>query len=199
MPDPTILRSGTRRFDPTKARIDRARQVELLRTRNLRAAGLLGRRTPYDLKPSWLTLRPDRPFAAGKGWLEYTSPSKVGVGNFEDGDYMFAAFDLIFEKDTPGGYSIERPAVTIQLMTPPSAIMLVEMDIHAHDWPPGDPRFEINAAAHQFIDIPDGHRDTVMFLMHDYASIQSAWAEGADFTNRDGGWGFFEARITPID
>lgn len=200
MLEPRILRTFTRRrFDPARVRIDPARVADWTRTRGRRAAQLLGRQTPYDLKTPWLTLRPDRPIVADKGWLDYTSPSSVGMGDFADGRYMFAAFDLIFQKQLPDAYSVERPQVAIRLTNPPSATMIAEIDLHAYDWPPGDPKFEIQANGQQFMTIPEGHRETIMVLMHDFVSIQSAWAEGKDFWDRDGNWAFFEARITAVD
>lgn len=200
MPSSRILRTVTTKpFDPKAMRVDPLRRAELLRTRAVRAAKLLGRATPYDLKTPWLTLRPDRPFVSDKGWISYTSPSFVGIGNFEDGDYMYAGFDLIFEKEEKSSYSIERPQLTINLRNPPAPLMLVELDIHTYDWPAGDPKFELHAKEHQTITISEGHRETIMFLMQDFASLQSAWADGPDFKDKDGNWAFFEARITPID
>jgi hypothetical protein len=199
MLSPRILRTiTTKRFDPKKVRIDQARNAELMRTRGARVTKLLGRTTPYDLKTPWLTLRPDRPSVPDKGWIEYTSPSSVGMGHFDDGDYMFAAFDLIFEKQESSGYSIERPQLAIYLKNPPSSLMLAEIDVFIYDWPSGDPKFELYAKEHQTITISEGHRETVMFLMQDFASLQSAWADGPDFKDKDGNWAFFEARITPI-
>jgi hypothetical protein len=200
MLSPRILRTVTAKpFDPRKMRVDPQRRAELLRTRGIRAAQLLGKTTPYDLKTPWLTLRPDRPFVADKGWIEYTSPSFVGMGQFEDGQYLYAGFDLIFEKEEKSAYSIERPQLTIHLKNTPSSLILVEMDIHTYDWPAGSPKFELIAKQHQTITIAEGHRETIMFLMQDFASLQSAWADGPDFKDKDGNWAFFEARMTPID
>lgn len=199
MPDSKHLRTFSRsRFDPRRMRIDRARTAELARTRAKRIGDLIGRATPMDLPMPWLTLRPDRPLVEGKGWIEFTSPSSVGKGNFEDGQYMYAAFDLIFQKDMPDSFSIERPGLSIFLENQPASTMLVEMDVHAHDFPPGDPTFEILAKAKQTMAIPDGHRETIMFLMDSGASIKSTWASGEKFWDKEGSWAFFEARITPI-
>lgn len=82
-----------------------------------------------------------RHLPSDKGWIEYTSPSSVGMGHFDDGDYMFAAFDLIFEKQESSGYSIERPQLAIYLKNPPSSLMLAELDVFTYDWPSGDPKF----------------------------------------------------------
>lgn len=200
MLSPRNLRNvSTKPFDTRKMRFDPVRQSELLRTRGARAAKLLGKLSPYDLKTPWLTLRPDRPLVADRGWIQYTSPSFVGMGQFENGEYMYAGFDLIFEKEEGDSYSIERPQLTINLKNPPAALMLVELDIHTYDWPAGNPKFELLAQSQQIITIAEGHRETIMFLMHDYASLRSAWADGADFKDKDGNWAFFEARITPID
>lgn len=199
MPQSKLLRTFTRkRFDPRRVRIDRARAAELARTRAARIGDLIGRATPFDLPTQWLTLRPEQMFVAGKGSLEFTSPSSVGMGNFEDGEYMFAAFDLIFEKDLPSETSIERPSLAIRLVNPPAKTMLVELDIHAHDGPPGDPTFEIIANGKQVISVPEGQRETIMFLMQDTATIRSTWADGKEFWNKDGTWAFFEARISPV-
>lgn len=200
MPDARLLRTFTRkRFDPSRMRIDPARLAVLRDTRAARIAALLGSRKPYKLDTPWLTLRPDQPIVAGKGWVEYVSPSSVGMGQFADGSYMYAAFDLIFRKDMPSSYSVERPQVLIRLVDPPAATMLIEVDLHCYDFPPGDPEFEIQAANNQVMTISEGHRETIMFLMRDFASIQSAWGSGEKFWDRDGNWAFFEARITPVD
>ncbi len=200
MLEPRQLRTFTRkRFDPARMRIDPARIAQLRDTRAARIAQLLGRQTPYQLDAPWLTLRPDQPIVPGKGWVEYVSPSSVGMGQFADGSYMYAAFDLIFRKDMPSSYSVERPQVLIRLVDPPTTTMLIEVDLHCYDFPPGDPEFEVQAANHQVMTISEGHRETIMFVMRDFASIQSAWADGEKFWDRDGNWAFFEARISAID
>jgi hypothetical protein len=200
MPDPVARRPGAvRRFDPARVRVDPARLAAYRRGRAVQAGRLLGRTTPYDLKLPWLTLRADAPSVPGKGWIGFTSPSFVGMGQFETGEAMFAAFDLLFEKEEGSSYSIERPQVTISLQSPPAATMLCEIDLHAHDWAAGDPQFEIQGVNRQTMAVPEGHRETIMVLMRDFLSIRSAWIDGQKLSDRDGNWAFFEARITPID
>ena len=78
--------------------------------------------------------------------------------------------------------------------------MLVELDVHAHDHPPSDPRFEIWAANNQTVTmtVPDGKSSEIAIVAHDFVAVQSAWADKGEFFDRDGNWAFFEARITPL-
>ena len=96
-------------------RLDPARKAELSRTRADRIAKALGRATPFDLEVPWLTLTPERPVVAGKGWLEYRNPTFIGMGQFEEGERMFAGFELIFAKEEPSSFEWARPQVAIRL------------------------------------------------------------------------------------
>lgn len=165
-------------------RLDPARKAELSRTRADRIAEALGRATPFDLDVPWLTLTPDRPVVKSKGWLEYRNPTFIGMGRFEEGERMFAGFELIFAKEEPSSSEWARPQLTVRLVNPPAAKMLIEIDVHTHDNPPGDPRFEIWAANNQTITMtmPDEKRSEIATVAHDFVAVQSAWADKGEFS-----------------
>lgn len=94
--------------------------------------------------------------------------------------------------------SLERPGLSILLESLPASTMPVEMATHAHDFLPGDPTFEILTKARQTMAIPDGHRETIMFLMDSGASIKSTWARGERFWDKAESRASFAAQIAPI-